>query len=160
MQRSDSVAYIMSSATKRAAGQPVLSVCSDFFSQLKYTMVWWIRDSEFPAGVIVNLSGCGVSIVNLISISSLEMMDGWKLPNSLVREPSSVTLVVSIIISSLELCWGGDGGAVLDTGRLSLLKRQGVAGGDGSVVEHNTCKMQKVSRRQEPCDQISLKSSC
>ena len=70
-------------------------------------------------------------------------MDGWTLPDSLIREPSSITLVVSVIISSLELFWSGNGGTVLDAGCLGLLKCQGVAGGDGSVVEHNTCETQK-----------------
>lgn len=73
-----------------------------------------------------------------------EWMDGWTIPNSLIREPSSITLVVSIIISSLELCWSGDGGTVVDTGCLRLLEGQGVAGGDGPVVEHNSCETQKV----------------
>lgn len=52
--------------------------------------------------------------------------------------------MVSIVVGSLELGWSGNGGAVLDTGCLGLLKRQGVAGGDGSVVEDNTCEIQKV----------------
>ena len=63
---------------------------------------------------------------------------GVVLPNSLVRQPASITLVVSIVIRSLQLGRGGDGGAVLHTRGLGLLKRQGVAGGDGPVVEHDT----------------------
>lgn len=63
------------------------------------------------------------------------------IPDSLIRQPSSITLVVSIIVGGLKLGWSGDGGAVLHTSCLGLLKRQGVAGGDGSVVEHNTCEL-------------------
>lgn len=48
--------------------------------------------------------------------------------------------MVSVIVSSLQLCRSGDGGAVLDTGCFSLLKGQGVAGGDGPVMKHNSCK--------------------
>ena len=74
-------------------------------------------------------------------------MDGWTLPDSLIREPSSITLMISIIVSSLQLGWSGDGGTVLDAGSLRLLERQGVAGGDGPVVEHNTCDIRKVRGR-------------
>lgn len=94
--------------------------------------------------------------VTVFSIMTMRM-DRWILPDSLIREPSSITLVVSVIVSSLELGWSGDGGAVLDTGCLGLLKRQGVAGGDGSVVEHDTCEIQEVSGRQKNCGGISFK---
>lgn len=46
--------------------------------------------------------------------------------------------MVSIIISSLELCWSGNGGTVMDAGCLGLLEGQGVTGGDGPVVENNS----------------------
>lgn len=59
------------------------------------------------------------------------------LPNGLVRQPPGVTLVVSIVVRSLQLGWGSDGGAVLSTRSLGLLERQCVAGGDGAVVEHD-----------------------
>ena len=62
----------------------------------------------------------------------------WVLPNSLVRQPASIALVVPIVIRSLQLGRGGDGGAVLHARGLGLLKGQGVAGGDGAVVEHDT----------------------
>lgn len=51
--------------------------------------------------------------------------------------------MVSIVVSSLELRWSGDGGAVLDTGRFSFPKGQGVTGGDGPVMEHDSCKQKK-----------------
>ncbi len=75
-------------------------------------------------------------------------IEGWiALPNGLIGKPSSITLVVSIIVGSLELRWSSNGCTILDTSSLGLLKRQGVAGGDGSVVEHDACEIQRVSRR-------------
>lgn len=43
------------------------------------------------------------------------------------------------------MCWGGDGGTVLDTGSLGPLKVQSVARGDGSVVEHNAWRGENTS---------------
>lgn len=65
-------------------------------------------------------------------------------PDGLIREPPCITLVIPIIISSLELCWGGDGGAVLDTGCFSVLKGQRVPRGHGPVVKHNSCDGRKM----------------
>jgi len=70
----------------------------------------------------------------VISITSSDS----HLPDSLIREPSGIALVVSVIVGGLQLGRSGDGSAVLDAGGLRLLKVQGVAGGDGPVVEHNT----------------------
>lgn len=65
------------------------------------------------------------------------------IPDGLIRKPSCITLVIPIIISSLELCWSGDGGAVLDTGCFSFLKGQGIPRGDGPVMKHNSCEQKK-----------------
>lgn len=81
-------------------------------------------------------------------------IDGWTVPDSLIREPPSITLVVSIIVGSLQLCRSSDGGAVHETRSLGLLEGQSVACGDGSVVEHDTYEIQRASRQHWSCDEI------
>lgn len=67
------------------------------------------------------------------------------LPDSLVRQPASITLLVPILVGSLQLLRSSNDSAVLDTGLLCFLKVQGVPCGDCSVVEHDAWKTQRLS---------------
>lgn len=64
------------------------------------------------------------------------------LPDSLVSQPAGITLLVPILIGSLQLLRGGNDSTVLDTGLLCLLEVQGVPCGYCSVVEHDAWKTQ------------------
>lgn len=61
-------------------------------------------------------------------------------PDSLISQPASITLLVPILVGSLQLLGGSDDSTVLDTGLLCLLKVQGVPCGDCSVVEYDAWK--------------------
>lgn len=66
-------------------------------------------------------------------------------PDSLISQPASITLLVPILIGSLQLLGGSNDSTVLDTGLLCLLKVQGVPCGDCSVVEYDAWKRQWTS---------------
>ena len=72
-------------------------------------------------------------------------MVAWGSPDSLVCQPAGVALVEAVLIGGLQLLGRGDDGAVLQAGPLRPVEVQGVACGDGSVMEHDACK----TRRQE-----------
>lgn len=61
-------------------------------------------------------------------------------PDSLISQPASITLLVPILVGSLQLLGGSDDSTVLDTGLLCLLEVQGVPCGDYSVVEYDAWK--------------------
>lgn len=81
----------------------------------------------------------------VLGVDQCRVSEWGTLPDSLIRKPSSIALVISVVVGGLQLGRGGDGRTVLDAGCLRLLKRQGVAGRDGSVVEHDACKIRRVS---------------
>lgn len=64
----------------------------------------------------------------------------WSSPDSLVGQPAGVALVEAVLIGGLQLLGRGDDGAVLQAGPLRPVEVQGVARGDGSVMEHDACK--------------------
>lgn len=66
-------------------------------------------------------------------------------PDSLVSQPASITLLVPILVGSLQLLRGSNDSTVLDAGLLCLLKVQGVPCGDCSVVEYDAWKRQWTS---------------
>lgn len=76
-------------------------------------------------------------------------------PHSLIGQPAGVALVEAVLIGGLQLLGRGDDGAVLQAGPLRPVKVQGVARGDGSVMEHDACKTQESER----AGQCSLPSS-
>lgn len=60
------------------------------------------------------------------------------LPDCLVPQPASITLVEASLVGSLELLGGGDHGAVLQAGLLGLDEGEGVSAGGCTVVKHHT----------------------
>lgn len=62
------------------------------------------------------------------------------LPDCLVPQPASITLVEASLVGSLELLGGGDHSAVLQTGLLRLDKGEGVSAGGCTVVKHHACR--------------------
>lgn len=78
-------------------------------------------------------------------------------PDSLVSQPAGVTLVEAVLIGGLQLLGCGDDGAVLQAGSLRPVEVQGVARGDGSVVEHNACKTgtgQRAGQARPPITEV------
>lgn len=78
-------------------------------------------------------------------------------PDSLVGQPAGVALVEAVLIGSLQLLGSGDDGAVLQAGSLRPVEVQGVARGDGSVMEHNACKTgagQRAGQAQPPITEV------
>lgn len=67
------------------------------------------------------------------------------LPDSLISQPASITLLVPILVGSLQLLRSSNDSTVLDTGLLCFLKVQGVPCGDCSVVEYDAWKTQRPS---------------
>lgn len=67
------------------------------------------------------------------------------LPDSLISQPASVTLLVPILVGSLQLLGSSNDGTVLDAGLLCFLEVQGVPCGDCSVVEYDAWKTQRPS---------------
>lgn len=61
------------------------------------------------------------------------------LPDCLVPQPASITLVEASLVGSLELLGRGDHSAVLQAGLLGLDKGEGVSAGGCTVVKHHTC---------------------
>lgn len=61
-------------------------------------------------------------------------------PDSLVGQPAGIALVEAVLVGGLQLLGRGDDGAVLQAGPLRPVEVQGVARGDGSVMEHNACR--------------------
>lgn len=61
-------------------------------------------------------------------------------PDGLVGQPAGVALVEAVLVGGLQLLGCGDDGAVLQAGPLRPVEVQGVARGDGSVVEYNACR--------------------
>lgn len=107
-----------------------------------------------------NLTKCLLNILILFPLHSLRLIhlfmtshvcewflfmllldiDLFTLPHSLVWKPTSITLMVSIIIGSLQLCRSCNNSTVLNAGCLCHLKCQGISGRYCSVVKHNACK--------------------
>lgn len=73
-------------------------------------------------------------------------MVAWGSPDSLVCQPAGVALVEAVLIGGLQLLGRGDDGAVLQAGSLRPVEVQGVACGDGSVMEHDACKTRDGKR--------------
>lgn len=60
------------------------------------------------------------------------------LPDGLVLQPASITLLIACLIGSLKLLRRGDGCPGANAGLLCLLKCQRVSGGARAVVEYNS----------------------
>lgn len=83
------------------------------------------------------------------------------LPDSLISQPASITLLVPILVGSLQLLGSSNDSAVLDTGLLCFLKVQGVPCGDCSVVEYDAWKTQwpSLTRLLESNQPLSFQRS-
>lgn len=60
------------------------------------------------------------------------------LPDCLVPQPASITLVKASLVGSLELFGGGNNRVVLQAGLLGLDEGEGVSAAGGAVVKHHT----------------------
>lgn len=60
------------------------------------------------------------------------------LPDCLVPQPASITLVKASLVGSLELLGSGNHSTVLQAGLLGLDEGEGVSAGGCSVVKHHT----------------------
>lgn len=75
-------------------------------------------------------------------------------PDSLIRQPSCITLLKSILIGGKQLLWACYDRPDIQTSLLSSGKVQSVPAGGCPVVKHNTCKDSKpqtVSMLESPC---------
>lgn len=60
------------------------------------------------------------------------------LPDCLVPQPASITLVEASLIGSLELLGSGNHSTVLQAGLLGLDKGEGISAGGCTIVKHHT----------------------
>lgn len=89
------------------------------------------------------------------------------LPDCLVPQPASITLVEASLVGSLELLGGGNHSTVLQAGLLGLDKGEGVSAGGCTVVKHHTWGKRSCGETAgtgpsctEMCDQKWSKNQC
>lgn len=82
-------------------------------------------------------------------------------PDSLVGQPAGIALVEAVLVGGLQLLGRGNDGTVLQAGPLRPVKVQGVARGDGSVMEHDACKTRagrRACQAQPPITEVLTES--